>query len=334
MQSVDNAQLLFRAVVEDVPGPKWHAHFERTWPAHLAWFSSEGDGARPGYLTCRKQLEQHMPELVPTWERLTDLAGGGDRAARMLSLYCPPPYLAGCSQAVWTRDEPVLIRNYDYDAGRCGGLLLRSEWNDTAVIAAVDSLWGALDGMNAHGLAVSLAFGGSRVVGQGFGIPLVVRYALECCSTVEEAVEVFRRVPTHMSYTIALVDRSSAFATVFVNPDRKAEVLRRAVSTNHQGRPVWVEHANLTRTIERAEELERRLDDPGEQLPTFIERFLEPPLFSTEYAKAFGTLYTAIYRPHRGTVEYRWRHRSWHQSFDDFEEGESMIRYDSPPVAG
>jgi hypothetical protein len=57
-------------------------------------------------------------------------------------------------------------------------------------------------------------------------------------------------------------------------------------------------------------------------------------LFNTEYAKAFGTLYTAIYRPHNGAVEYRWRHRSWHQSFDDFEEGESMIRYEPPLAAG
>ena len=39
-------------------------------------------------------LRAHMPELVPAYERLVDLAGGGDVAARMLSLYRPPPYLA------------------------------------------------------------------------------------------------------------------------------------------------------------------------------------------------------------------------------------------------
>ena len=41
--------------------------------------------------------------------------------------------------------------------------------------------------MNDDGLAVSLTFGGRRVLGDGFGIPIVLRYLLETCGTVEEA---------------------------------------------------------------------------------------------------------------------------------------------------
>ena len=44
-----------------------------------------------------------------------------------------------------------------------------------------DCLWGLLDGVNDAGLAVSLTFGGRRDVGDGFAIPLVVRYLLETC---------------------------------------------------------------------------------------------------------------------------------------------------------
>ena len=51
-------------------------------------------------------LRAHMPELVPAYERVVELAGGGDLAARMLSLYRPPPYLAACSQGVWSRTAP------------------------------------------------------------------------------------------------------------------------------------------------------------------------------------------------------------------------------------
>ena len=36
-----------------------------------------------------------------------------------------------------------------------------------------DCLWGLLDGMNDDGLGVSLTFGGRRVLGDGFGIPIV-----------------------------------------------------------------------------------------------------------------------------------------------------------------
>ncbi|MDH3414124.1 MAG: hypothetical protein OEM98_16785, partial [Gammaproteobacteria bacterium] len=91
----------FEAIAEMTPGEKWQRHFERLWPGYRKWFLSEGDAARPSYLESRTAFESHMPELVPTYEALTELAGGGDLAARGLGLYCPPPYLTGCSQAVW-----------------------------------------------------------------------------------------------------------------------------------------------------------------------------------------------------------------------------------------
>ena len=59
-------------------------------------------------------LREHLPELLPTWERLVELVGGGDLEARFLSLYDPPAFVAGCTQALWTHRTPALIRNYDY----------------------------------------------------------------------------------------------------------------------------------------------------------------------------------------------------------------------------
>src|SRR4051812_25800980 len=95
--------LEFHAVAEPRPGPRFQERFEATWPAYQHWYLRDGDAARPSYLACRHALELHMPELVPTWERLVDLAGGGDMAARMLSLWDPPPLVTGCSQAVRAR---------------------------------------------------------------------------------------------------------------------------------------------------------------------------------------------------------------------------------------
>ena len=48
-----------------------------------------------------------MPELVSVYEQIVELAGGGDIEARFLSLYCPAPYLGGCSQVVWQKDQPT-----------------------------------------------------------------------------------------------------------------------------------------------------------------------------------------------------------------------------------
>ena len=75
----------------------------------------------PTYAESRRMLREHMPELVPTWERLVELAGGGDVAARMLSMWRPPSYLSGCSQGVLVAGDPMLVRNYDYAPQPAGG---------------------------------------------------------------------------------------------------------------------------------------------------------------------------------------------------------------------
>ena len=41
-----------------------------------------------------------MPEMVPLWERLVELAGGDAAAAHFLTFWSPPRYLVHCSQAV------------------------------------------------------------------------------------------------------------------------------------------------------------------------------------------------------------------------------------------
>ena len=90
---------------------------------------------------------------------------GDELAARFLSLYRPPGFVVGCSQGAWSRDaDPVLVRNYDYPASRAEGIVLSTQWTGRRVIGMSDCLWGLLDGVNDVGLAVSLTFGGRRVV--------------------------------------------------------------------------------------------------------------------------------------------------------------------------
>ena len=56
-------------------------------------------------------------------------------------------------------------------------------------------------------------------------------------------------------------------------------------------------------------------DDPTpEQL---VEQFLQPPLHSPHYRRAFGTVYTALYRPADGVLELCWPDRRWERRFDD-----------------
>jgi len=313
----------FRAVQELEPGPKWQAVFEEKWPHYRSWFLREGEAARPSYATSVRMLRAHMPELMPAYERLVDLAGGGDLAARMLSLYKPPPYLAACSQGVWTREGvPTLVRNYDYSPSRFEGVIWSTKLLDKRVIGMSDCLWGLLDGMNDDGVAMSLTFGGRRVHGDGFGIPIVMRYLLETCSTVAEARTALVRLPFSLSHNLTMVDASGTTLTAYLSPDREPIFREYPVATNHQGIVEWPEQARATRTIEREQTILRLLEDPSIDVQGFVESFLRTPLFSTSYAHGFGTLYTASYRPVERTARFVWPAMSWPLGFDHFDEGE------------
>lgn len=319
--------LTFRAVAENEPGPKWAALFAGYRSAYLEWWAREGLTGRPTYLECLAALRRHMPELVPLYESLTDLAGGGDMEARFLSFYCPPRYLSGCSQAIWPGDEPLLVRNYDYDPRAFDGVVLKTRWQGRGVIGTTDGLFGLVDGMNDAGLALSLTFGGRREVGTGFGVPLILRYVLQTCDTTEEAGEVLARVPCHMSYNVTVLDAERRFLTAYLAPDRDPLITHAAVATNHQERVEWKSHARLTATVERERFLLQRLTLHPETKQKFVATFLKPPLYSLAFGQGFGTLYTAAYHPAEGRVDYLWPDAAWEKSFDRFEEDALAISF-------
>ena len=313
--------MYWRALSEDQPGPKWAGLFAEYWPDYHKWWLREGDAARPNYAQCRRALTDHMPELLPLYDQLCELAGGGDQAARFLSFYNPPPYLSACSQAIWAGKEPVMVRNYDYNPSSFDSLVLHTGWQGRKVMGTSDGLWGLVDGVNDAGLSISLTFGGRRIVGTGFGVPLILRYVLQTCETTEEASEVLSRIPTHMSYNVTVLDKKRNYITAMMGPDREAHITNQAVATNHQENVEWVSHARFTATVERERFLLNRLRmhrDPEEK---FINAFLKPPLYSTAFKQGFGTLYTAVYRPRKREMELRWPGTVWPLSLDNFVEG-------------
>jgi predicted choloylglycine hydrolase len=318
-------ELLFHAIAEATPGVKWQAAFRRHWPDYRRWYLSHGGNARHGFAAGRAKLRRHMPELVHTYERLCALTEDEEYAAGFLSLYRPPPFLAGCSQLARIRDRPMLLRNYDFDPARCEGSLLLSAWHGRRVLTMTDCLWGALDGMNESGLAASLAFGGRKVVGDGFGVPLLLRYVLEFCERTREAVTELSRLPCHMAYNVTLLDREGDAATLMLSPDRPAIVTRSLVATNHQGATDWEEHVRFTRSVEREQFLETSI--AGFDEAALVAAFLARPLFATDYNQAFGTLYTAAYWPGDGQMSLRWPGARLDQSIAAFGEGEYLARY-------
>ncbi|WP_171173713.1 C45 family autoproteolytic acyltransferase/hydolase [Ruegeria sp. HKCCD8929] len=322
--------LNFKAISEDAPGPKWRRQFLEYWPAYSAWWAREGLSGRPTYHECRQALCTHMPEIVDLYDELCALVGGGDVEARFLSFYCPPRYLAGCSQAIWQGDTPLLVRNYDYDEDAFDAVILKTRWNGRGVIGTTDGLFGLVDGINDAGLTASLTFGGRQEVGTGFGVPLILRYILQTCTTTEEAGEILKRVPCHMSYNVTVLDSARRYLTAYLTPDRPTILTRAAVATNHQERVEWSSHARFTATVERERFLLQRLTLHPETQEKFVGAFLKPPLYSTAFSSGFGTLYTAAYRPKARALEIHWPGRTWSKSFDAFEEDQVRVTFPSP----
>jgi predicted choloylglycine hydrolase len=179
--------------------------------------------------------------------------------------------------------------------------------------------------MNEDGLAASLTAGGSRAQGLGFSVILVLRYVLETCSSVDQAIAALSRIPVALSQNITLLDRTGKFATVFLGPDREPAVSRVRACANHQEIPSTPGSAALTRSVERQRGMLEALEDRAMTLERLTAGFFEPPLYSRRIDST--TVYTAVYLPAEGRVDYLWPSKRWSQRFDHFVAAEYTHDY-------
>lgn len=313
----------FRAILDEPTGFALTEIFEEYWPAYERWMRNAKDSSKQDY---RFQLEEHMPELLPVFEQLIECFGGDHRVAQFLSLYNPPRVVRGCSQiALDSKDGPVLLRSYDHHPALIDALILKSTWTNRAVIAMADCLWGALDGINEHGLAISLSFGGLDKIGPGFAAPLIVRYVLETCATVKEAKAVLARIPVYMPYTFLAIDATGRFITAYARPDAPTRFIERRASTNHQSTDDWPEYCRFTQSIERLTALEA-MPTRADGKPGALDAFMHPPLWRNDYAHASGTLYVAEYRTASRSMTLHWPDQSEQFFMDDFSERSFKIQ--------
>ena len=109
--------------------------------------------------------------------------------------YDESPFARAVARHYGTDHHELTVPNRGFDPKLLETLIARTELTGRPVIGMSDCLWGLLDGINAAGLSMSLAFGGRRVTAPGFAMPLIVRYLLELCATTEHAVAVLARLP-------------------------------------------------------------------------------------------------------------------------------------------
>ncbi len=76
------------------------------------------------------------------------------------------------------------------------------------------------DGMNEHGLAAGLTFIYPHIRKPGFNAGMMIRFILERCKTVDEAIEALRNIPAASAQTITLADKTGKIAIVESNPEK------------------------------------------------------------------------------------------------------------------
>lgn len=301
----------FRAIdVGDGSDGRWAGHLRSLRPEADRWLADEGRTPE-GAERARRQFDEHMPELAPLLDRL---AGQVDKpeAETLLTMAAIRPFFSGCTQ---TGSVGRLLRNYDFPPDECEGTIVRSHFL-RPVLGMQEAGWGLLDGMNDAGLVVSLTYGGREVHGPGFAIPIVLRYLLETCETVSEAVERLRQIPIMIPQNVTLVDAEQA-VTVYVGPDIELTKAPDACAANHQHLPVSDEEERSSRTQERLATIRQSGPD--------VAAMLRAPLYQTRYDDGWGTLYTADYQPGEKRVTYHWPGESWEQYFDRFTTGTRSV---------
>lgn len=82
------------------------------------------------------------------------------------------------------------------------------------------------DGMNAHGLAVGLTFicPTPSVRKPGLHAGMLVRYILEHCKSVKEAITFIKNVPIGSAQTITMMDANGEMLIVECNPEKVIEI--------------------------------------------------------------------------------------------------------------
>jgi predicted choloylglycine hydrolase len=301
----------FQAIeVGDGDDGRWAAHARALWQDMEGLLTEEGRTPH-GANRVLALFGAHLPELVPVLDRL---AGQLDRpeAKAFLTHAALRPFSPSCTQI---GGDGALLRNYDFPPDQCEGTIVSSRFL-RPVIGMQDMLWGLLDGMNDAGLAVSITFGGRSVHGRGFAILIVVRYLLETCDTVDEALGRLRSLPIAVPQNLTLVDPAKA-VTVYVGPDMSPTVAPDACAANHQHLPVTEEQERAMRTLERLRAIRAAGAD--------VAAMLKPPLYRSVDEQGSTTLYTAHYRPVEGRVTYYWPGESWHQAFGEFAPGSRTV---------
>lgn len=175
--------------------------------------------------SCLPVYEEYYPEIT---EEIQGIADGQLCDVRMLqavlfSMYSMPPACSCSCFAITAGREILLGRNSDF-------LTEIEKLNMNVIYRLTDGAYSfqgnttafveVEDGVNEHGLAAGLTSVYPLQRKAGVNAGLLLRYLLEKCKDVTEAVSCLRRLPIASAQTFTLADTSGKIALVECNLER------------------------------------------------------------------------------------------------------------------
>jgi predicted choloylglycine hydrolase len=287
---------------------------------------------------CRA-YEAYCPGLVEEVQGVADELGLPFRQA--LFCACIGPAVPGCTHAVAlpgvTADGHLLVaRNYDMGLDEADLCLYTTRIaGQAAHLGFSDMVLGRLEGLNEHGLCVTLSNAWDPVPEAwqepgGLHYAIALRAALGQCTSVEEAVALWQQMPIGSPGSLLAADRSGHAARVEVAGRRRA-VKRIGPDTDAQFQ-VAANHYTLLDVSEGAEYVpsahsthrteafalwlrENQSAISSEGLKDFLDRDWETGVSSYSLGHRAGTLWSVVFDVTAGTAEVRFGpppYNGWH----------------------
>jgi predicted choloylglycine hydrolase len=179
--------------------------------------------------------------------------------------------------------------------------------------------FGRIDGMNEHGLAVTMSAGCPMVetTEEGCRFWAVVRTLLDHCRTVPEALDRVQSIPIAFNLNILLTDKHGESALIEIFSSKRAvkrigpHTAEQAIwSTNHYNLPKMMEYdlGRMWMSVARYQKISSALENPGrkigkEDLRLLLSKPVPDGLCCHYYHDYFGTLWSVIFDLTAGVAE-------------------------------
>ena len=178
---------------------------------------------------CLKIYKEIYPEVI---EEIKGFAEGNETSFEFLStllltMYCFNADNKCSCFAFKNKDNIIFGRNSDF--------LVNIEKLYMNVLHKLDNVYAfngnttafieIEDGINEYGLSIGLTFIASKEIKPGLNIGMLIRYILEKCKTVKEALQFLKSVPIASTGTLTMIDNNGEMAVVECSP-REIKIIK------------------------------------------------------------------------------------------------------------